>query len=78
MNIFTHGAKVTGNENREQDGIPSLHSMIQGLFHPVRLLDVIKNFICFPDKSQARSKNLLPISAVLCRPQTLLQHQASA
>ncbi|MGK0737667.1 type I restriction endonuclease subunit R [Yokenella regensburgei] len=48
--------KVTGNENREQDGIPSLHSMIQGLFHPARLLDVIKNFICFPDKARHEIK----------------------
>ena len=49
---FYSWRKVTGNENREQDGIPSLHSMIEGLFHPVRLLDVIKNFICFPDKAK--------------------------
>lgn len=41
---------------REQNGIPSLHSMIQGLFHPVRLLDVIKNFICFPDKAKHEVK----------------------
>lgn len=30
--------------------------MIQGLFHPVRLLDVIKNFICFPDKAKHEVK----------------------
>lgn len=30
--------------------------MIQGLFHPVRLLDVIKNFICFPDKAKHEAK----------------------
>lgn len=53
---FYSWRKVTGNENREQDGIPSLHSMIQGLFHPVRLLDVIKNFICFPDKAKHEVK----------------------
>ncbi|WP_032307573.1 type I restriction endonuclease, partial [Escherichia coli] len=53
---FYSWRKVTGNENREQDGIPSLHSMIQGLFHPVRLLDVIKNFICFPDKARHEVK----------------------
>ena len=29
---FYSRRKVTGNENREQDGIPSLHSMIQGCF----------------------------------------------
>ncbi|HDK2475868.1 TPA: type I restriction endonuclease subunit R [Escherichia coli] len=53
---YEYFCKVTGNENREQDGIPSLHSMIQGLFHPVRLLDVIKNFICFPDKAKHEVK----------------------
>lgn len=53
---FYSWRKVTGNENREQNGIPSLHSMIQGLFHPVRLLDVIKNFICFPDKAKHEVK----------------------
>ena len=53
---FYSWRKITGNENREQDGIPSLHSMIQGLFHPVRLLDVIKNFICFPDKAKHEVK----------------------
>lgn len=53
---FYSWRKVTGNESREQDGIPSLHSMIQGLFHPVRLLDVIKNFVCFPDKTKHEVK----------------------
>lgn len=53
---FYSWRKVTGDENREQNGIDSLHSMIRGLFHPVRLLDVIKNFVCFPDKAKHEIK----------------------
>ncbi|SFD20883.1 type I restriction endonuclease subunit R [Pragia fontium] len=53
---FYSWRKVTGDENREHNGISSLHSMIQGLFHPVRLLDVVKNFICFPDKAKREVK----------------------
>ncbi|EPD2376851.1 type I restriction endonuclease subunit R [Vibrio vulnificus] len=48
--------KVTGNESTEKDGINALYTMIQGLFHPTRLLDVIKNFIFFPDTSKKEVK----------------------
>lgn len=48
--------KVSGNESREENGINSLHSMVQGLFHPVRLLDVVKNFVFFPDTSKHEVK----------------------
>lgn len=34
------------------DGISSLHSMVKGLFNKRRLLDVIRNFIYFPDTSK--------------------------
>ena len=30
--------------------------MVQGLFHPVRLLDVVKNFVFFPDTSKHEVK----------------------
>ncbi|MBD2780913.1 type I restriction endonuclease subunit R [Xenorhabdus szentirmaii] len=53
---FYSWRKITGNENLEQEGINSLYSMIRGLFHPIRLLDVIKNFICFPDTSNKEIK----------------------
>ncbi|EYU15498.1 type I restriction endonuclease subunit R [Photorhabdus aegyptia] len=53
---FYSWRKVTGDESREQNGIASLHTMINGLFHPVRLLDVIKNFIHFPDKAKEEIK----------------------
>lgn len=48
--------KITGNESTEQDGINGLYTLLQGLFHPVRLRDVLKNFICFPDTSHKEEK----------------------
>ncbi|EPS3401454.1 type I restriction endonuclease subunit R [Vibrio vulnificus] len=48
--------KVTGNESTEKDGINALYTMIQGLFHPTRLLDVMKNFVYFPDTSKKEVK----------------------
>lgn len=39
-------------EDDAVDGINSLYSMIQGLFNKQRLLDVIHNFIYFPDTSK--------------------------
>lgn len=48
--------KITGNESIEQDGINSLHSMIEGLFHPDRLRNVIRHFIFFPDVSRREEK----------------------
>lgn len=48
--------KVNGNESTEQDGINGLYTLIQGLFHPVRLLDVLKNFVFFPDTSKQEVK----------------------
>lgn len=44
--------KVTGDESNEKDGIDSLHTLLQGLFNQTRLLDVVKNFIYFPDTSK--------------------------
>jgi len=38
-------------EDKEEDGINSLYTMIDGLFDKERLLDVIHNFIYFPDDS---------------------------
>lgn len=48
--------KVNGNESVEKEGINSLYTLIQGLFHPVRFLDVLKNFIFFPDTSKHEVK----------------------
>lgn len=52
--------KITGDESIEQDGINALHTMIQGLFHPDRLRNVIRHFIYFPDVSRKEDK-------ILCR-----------
>ncbi|WP_150303334.1 type I restriction endonuclease subunit R [Pseudomonas saliphila] len=52
--------KVTGSESIEQDGINALHTMIEGLFHPDRLREVIRHFIYFPDVSRKQEK-------ILCR-----------
>lgn len=48
--------KITGNETVGQEGINSLHTMIQGLFNKHRLRDVIRNFIYFPDTSTKEEK----------------------
>ncbi|MBD3668545.1 MAG: type I restriction endonuclease subunit R [Kangiella sp.] len=52
--------KVTGNEAIEQDGISSLHTMLQGLFEQKRLLEVMRHFIYFPDKTHQETK-------IICR-----------
>ena len=49
-----------GFRSGEAQGINSLYTMIQGLFHQTRLLDVIRNFIYLPDTSRKEEK-------VLCR-----------
>ena len=52
--------KTDGSDLVEKDGINSLYTMIQGLFHQTRLLDVIRNFIYLPDTSRKEGK-------ILCR-----------
>ena len=52
--------KVTGNETMAQDGINSLHTLIQGLFDKVRLQRVCRDFVFFPDKSHREEK-------IICR-----------
>lgn len=52
--------KIDGSELIDRDGIPALETMLQGLFHPLRLCDVIRNFVYLPDKSHADVK-------ILCR-----------
>ncbi|MDD2744905.1 MAG: HsdR family type I site-specific deoxyribonuclease, partial [Candidatus Gracilibacteria bacterium] len=50
--FFYAWRKIDGNESIERDGINSLFTMIQGLFNKERFLDVVKNFIYFPDQSK--------------------------
>ena len=53
--FFYAWRKITGDEI-EVDGIPSMHSMISGMFHKERLVDIIHNFIYMPDKSKKEEK----------------------
>jgi type I restriction enzyme, R subunit len=48
--------KIHGNELVAPDGIGSLHTMLQGAFDQDRLLDIIHNFIHFPDSSRKEVK----------------------
>jgi type I restriction enzyme R subunit len=48
--------KITGEESIAEEGINSLHSMLQGMFDKTRLCDVIRNFIYFPDKAKDEVK----------------------
>ena len=43
--------RKVNDTDKEEDGINSLYTMIDGLFDKERLLDVIHNFIYFPDDS---------------------------
>lgn len=58
--FFYTWRKVTGTEEIGQDGINSLHTMIEGLFNQDRLRQVIRHFIYFPDTSKQEMK-------VVCR-----------
>jgi len=58
--FFYAWRKTDGSELIEKDGIDSLYSMIKGLFNQQRLIDVIRNFIYFPDTSRREEK-------ILCR-----------
>lgn len=54
--FFYAWRKVTGDEAVAQEGISSLHTMIQGLLDPYRLLQVIRHFVYFPDASKKEVK----------------------
>ncbi len=54
---FFYSWRRTGeNDTVAKDGIDSLYTMIQGLFHPLRLRNVLRNFIFFPDTSAKQEK----------------------
>ena len=53
---FFYAWRTTEFMGEEADGIDSLNSMISGLFNKETLIDVIHNFIYFPDKSTNRTK----------------------
>ena len=54
--FFYSWRKVEGNEKLEKDGIDSLFTMVNGLFNKDRFIDVIHNFIYFPDTSTKDEK----------------------
>ncbi len=58
--FFYAWRKTDGGDLIEKEGIDSLYSMIKGLFHPIRLCDVIRNFVYLPDTSRREEK-------ILCR-----------
>jgi len=58
--FFYAWRKTDGGDLIEKDGINSLYSMIKGLFHQTRLIDVIRNFVYLPDTSRKEEK-------ILCR-----------
>ena len=49
---FFYAWRKVNPEDEPVDGINSLYSMMQGLFNKQRLVDVIRNFIYFPDTSR--------------------------
>jgi type I restriction enzyme R subunit len=54
--FFYAWRKIEGNEPLDKDGIDSLFTMVKGLFKQGRLLDVVRNFIYFPDTSTKEEK----------------------
>lgn len=57
---FYYAWRKINPQDEPVDGIDSLFSMVKGMFNKQRLLDVIRNFIYFPDTSKNESK-------ILCR-----------
>ncbi|MFZ2284636.1 MAG: type I restriction endonuclease subunit R [Lutibacter sp.] len=53
---FYYAWRKTDLHSKATDGINSLYTMVQGVFNKERLLDVIKNFIFFPDTSKEDMK----------------------
>ena len=58
--FFYAWRKIDARDQIDKDGIDALLTMIRGLFHPARLLDVIRNFVYLPDTSRKEEK-------ILCR-----------
>lgn len=53
---FFYAWRKVNLEDAPVDGIDSLYSMVKGLFNKNRLLDVIRNFIYFPDTTKSETK----------------------
>ena len=57
---FFYAWRKVEADDKDEEGINSLKTMIKGLFNKERLLAVIKNFIYFPDQSNKETK-------IICR-----------
>ncbi len=53
---FFYAWRKVEAKDQPQEGIDSLFTMVKGLFNQPRLLDVIRNFIYFPDTSRKEDK----------------------
>ena len=53
---FFYAWRKVERTDKPNDGIDSLHTMMQGLFRKERLLSVIKDFVFFPDTSKSETK----------------------
>lgn len=53
---FFYGWRRVAGLAKDVDGIDSLFTLIQGMFHKSRLRDIIRNFILFPDSSRKNEK----------------------
>jgi len=53
---FFYAWRKVNSDDKELDGLNSLVTMIKGLFRKDRLLDVIKDFVYFPDNSDSDLK----------------------
>lgn len=66
---FFYSWRKVNHDDKELNGIDSLHTMMQGLFRPERLLSVIKDFVFLPDSSKNETK-------IVCRyPQFFATHK---
>ncbi len=53
---FFYAWRKVEQTDKANDGIDSLHTMMQGLFRKERLLSVMKDFVFFPDTSKGERK----------------------
>ena len=53
---FFYAWRKVEARDKPKEGIDSLYTMVKGLFNRARLLDVIRNFIYFPDTSRSETK----------------------
>ena len=53
---YFYNWRKTDSESQETDGIDSLFTMIKGMFNKERFLDIVRDFIYFPDKTNNELK----------------------